>query len=176
VPVARYFVRVGGALAALMLIVSWYCPAPPETFADRPQIIAAAAIRIRSERKWPEKIEFDTSLPMTMMPPPYEASPVIAAAPGPPEDTAGKPSREALAQLSHDTRLAAMQHQAAHAKRKPARPTRSSRVARVPTANRLAGLDTVGCCQFGWRNNWQARPNAVPRKRATPVSTGWLAF
>ena len=62
-PVARYFVFVGSALAALLLIVSWYCSEPPAIFTDRPQIIATAAIRIKSERKWPEKIEFDTSQP-----------------------------------------------------------------------------------------------------------------
>jgi hypothetical protein len=150
-----------------MLIVGWYCPAPPATFADRRQIIAAAAIRIRSERKWPEKIEFDTNLPITT-PLADEGSPVVVEpAPRPPVDTAGKPGREALALLSLDTRLTPMQHQAVRTKRTLARRTRSSRVARVRAANRLAGLDTVG---------WAAGPNVVPRKRATPASMGWLAF
>jgi hypothetical protein len=100
VPVAKYFVFVGSALAALLLMVSWYCPAPPAIFADRSQVITTAAIRIKSERKWPEKIEFDTSQP-TIVPPAGEVSSVAAPpAPLPPEETTGKPVLEALAQLS----------------------------------------------------------------------------
>ena len=131
-PVAKYFVLVGSALAALLLIVSWYCPAPSAIFADRPQLITTAAIRIKSERKWPEKIEFDTSQP-TMVPPAGEVS-SVAGPPAslPPEETTGNARLEALAQLSPDTRLSAARYRAVQIKRRLARTSRSNRVAQGP--------------------------------------------
>jgi hypothetical protein len=173
VPVAKYFVLIGSVLAALLLIVSWYCPAPPAIFADRPQIIASAAIRIKSDRKWPERIEFDTSQP-TIVPLAGEVSSVAGMpAPLPPEETTGEPGLEALAQLNPDIRLSAPQHRAVQIKRRFARTSRSNRVAKVPVADRLARLDAgEACCRSGWANNWQASPNAMSRKYAT----GWLAL
>jgi hypothetical protein len=178
VPVAKYFVFIGSALAALLLIVSWCFSEPPPIFADRPQIIASAAIRIKSERKWPEKIEFDTSQP-TIVPPAGEISSVAAPpAPVPREETTGKPLLEALARLNPDTRLSATRRQAVQTKRRLARTSRSNRVAKVAVANRLARLDAgEACCRSGWVDNWQASPNAMTRKYAAPLwSTGWLAF
>jgi hypothetical protein len=178
VPVAKYFVSVGSALAALLLIVNWSCPAPLATFADRPQIIATAAIRIKSERKWPERIELDTSQP-TIVPPDDVVLPLtVQPAPPLPENRPDKPSLEALAQLNPDTRLTATQHRAVQIKRRFARTSRSNRVANVPVAGRLARLDgDEACCRFGWADNWQSSPNAVLRKRATSSwSAGWLAF
>ena len=177
-PVARYFVLVGSALAALLLLVSWYCPEAPAIFTDRPQVVTTVAIRIKSERKWPEKIEFDTSQP-TIVPPADEVSPVAAPpAPLPPKDTTGKPRLEGLAQLSPDTRLSATRHRAVQIKRRLARTSRSNRVAKVPVADRLARLDAgEACCRSGWANNWQAGSNATSRKYAAPSwSTGWLAL
>jgi hypothetical protein len=160
------------------MIVSWYCPAPPAIFTDRPQVITTAAIRIKSERKWPDKIEFDTSQP-TIVPPAGEVSSAatLPASP-PPEETTGKPLIEALAQLSPDNRLSATRHRAAEIKRRLARTSRSNRVAKFPVANRLARLDAgEACCRSGWANNWRASPNAMSRKYAEPfLSTGWLAL
>jgi len=75
--IARYFLWVGSGLIALLLMAGWYWPSTPSTPAQQ----AAAAetpvertIRIQSERKWPEKMVFDTTIP-TIVPPP---SPVIA--------------------------------------------------------------------------------------------------
>jgi hypothetical protein len=64
---ARYFLYVGGALLALLLIVSAMVPQAPvapstNTAGDLP------AIRINSDRKWPAKVVFDTSAP-TIVPP-----------------------------------------------------------------------------------------------------------
>jgi hypothetical protein len=178
VPVAKYFVFVGSALAALILIVSWYCPEPPAIFTDRPQVIATAAIRIRSERKWPEKIEFDTSQP-TIVPPAGEVSSAAGlTAPPPSEETTGKPRLEALAQLSPDTGPSATRHRAVQIRRRLARTSRSNRVAKVPVSNRLARLDAgAACCRSGSANNRQASPKAMSRIYAAPSwSTGWLAF
>jgi hypothetical protein len=175
--VAKYFMFIGSALAALLLMVSWYCPAPPAIFADRPQIIASAAIRIKSERKWPEKIQFDTSR-RTIAPPVGEVL-SIAAPPAPlsPEETTGKANLQALAQLNPDTRLSVTRHRAVQITRRLARTSRSNR-AKVPVANRLARLDAgEACCRSGWANNWQASPNAMSRKYAAPLwSAGWLAL
>jgi hypothetical protein len=61
-PLARYFLFVGGVLLALLFVVSAEFPQLPvaqmaNTAADLP------AIRIHSDRKWPERIVFDTSAP-----------------------------------------------------------------------------------------------------------------
>ena len=64
-PVARYFLYVGGALLALLFVADAYLPKLPAANmanADLPVI----HIRIQSERKWPERLDFDTGLPMTM--------------------------------------------------------------------------------------------------------------
>jgi hypothetical protein len=68
VPIAKYFVVVGSALAVLLLIASWSWPVPPASFPDQPEIIERAAIRIRSERKWPEKVVLDASKPIITPP------------------------------------------------------------------------------------------------------------
>jgi hypothetical protein len=68
VPIAKYFVVVGGALAVLLLIAGWSLPVPPASFPDQSEIIERAAIRIRSERKWPEKVVLDTSKPTMRLP------------------------------------------------------------------------------------------------------------
>ena len=73
-PIARYFMVVGSALVVLLLIAGWSLPEPPASFPDRPEIIERAAIRIRSERKWPEKIVLDTNQP-TIPPPSIEVAP-----------------------------------------------------------------------------------------------------
>jgi hypothetical protein len=70
-PVLRYFLYVGGALIALLLVFNVLLPQEPATNslisgADRP------AIRIRSDQKWPERVVFDTSqttvAPVTVVP------------------------------------------------------------------------------------------------------------
>ena len=177
-PVARYFVFVGSGLTALLLIVSWYCPEHPASFTARPQLTTTAAIRIKSERKWPEKIEFNTRQP-TIVPPAGGVSSVAELpAPLPPEATTGKPRFEALAQLSPDTRLSAIRRPAVQTKRRLVRTSRLNRVAKVPAANRLAGVNAgEACCRFGSANHWQASPKATARRRAAPLSsTGWLAL
>jgi hypothetical protein len=64
-PIARYFLFVGGALLALLFIVDAYLPKLPAV--DSASMASPAAdipaIRIHSDRKWPERVEFDTSQP-----------------------------------------------------------------------------------------------------------------
>jgi hypothetical protein len=63
-PVARYFLFVGGVLLALLFVFDAYLPKVPVTVTDRTEAGAdKSIIRIHSDRKWPERIVFDTSLP-----------------------------------------------------------------------------------------------------------------
>ena len=62
-PLLRYFVFVGGVLLALLFISDAVLPKQP-----LPGFLNVASseqppVRIHSERKWPERIVFDTSIP-----------------------------------------------------------------------------------------------------------------
>src|SRR3984957_2874343 len=88
-PLVRYFFFVGGALLALLFISNAYLPKPPEMAtadADLP------VIRIHSDRKWPERVVFDTSRPTIV--------PMQTANTG-----AGVPAAATVADLSAKTRL-----------------------------------------------------------------------
>ena len=86
-PVARYFVFVGGVLLALLLLVNAVLPKPPveqeraEASTDKP------IIRIQSDRKWPERVVFDTNLP-TIVPP--QTATIAASVPTPVADVSAK--------------------------------------------------------------------------------------
>jgi hypothetical protein len=96
---ARYFIYVGGALLALLLVVSAelpQAPVPPSTnsAADMP------AIRINSDRKWPAKVVFDTSAP-TVAPTQIASNAADIKTPAATAEVASKTApREALAQLA----------------------------------------------------------------------------
>ena len=59
-PLARYFCFVGGVLLALLFVVDGVLPKMP--VADRVDA-DLPTIRIHTDRKWPEPIVFDTSVP-----------------------------------------------------------------------------------------------------------------
>ena len=65
-PLARYFFYVGGVLLALLFILDAYLPELPVAGREN---IHLPVIRIHSDRKWPERIVYDTSLP-TIVPAP----------------------------------------------------------------------------------------------------------
>jgi hypothetical protein len=98
-PLVRYFLFVGAALLTLLFVVDSCLPKLPP--AERTNAAAnLSVIRIHSERKWPERVVFDTSLP-TITP----ATAGIAEANIPaPAGVAGLPAkvreREAFAQLT----------------------------------------------------------------------------
>jgi len=99
-PLARYFVFVGGVLLALLFLINEMLPQFPE--AERAEASAnKSTIRIHSDRKWPERVVFDTSVP-TIVPVQTamaEAS-VPVLAPTTVADVSAKPrSLEAFAQL-----------------------------------------------------------------------------
>ena len=97
-PLARYFSFVGVALLALLFGVDAYLPKPP--IADSANAANAATalsvIRIHSDRKWPERVEFDTSRP-TITPAPVRMA--EADVPAVTEAAAPARMRDAFAQL-----------------------------------------------------------------------------
>jgi hypothetical protein len=58
-PLARYFGFVGGFLLALLFVADFFLP-KTETFA-KPDKVGGSAIRINSDRKWPERIVFGSA-------------------------------------------------------------------------------------------------------------------
>src|ERR1043166_1742198 len=73
-PLARYFLFVGGTLLALLLAVNAYLPSPVVTGGTAAPVAdpARPMLRIHSAQKLPERIVIDTSLP-TIVPQPAVA-------------------------------------------------------------------------------------------------------
>jgi hypothetical protein len=169
-PVARYFIFVGGTLAALLFIPGWLLPKPPAMFADQSVALDRAVIRIKSAHKWPEKVILDTGQqavkpPVIMDPPASQPS-----VPPPPDKAPDQPNLEAMALLKPDTQPTAINHSTLQIKRGVARTGRLRRVARGPVTDRrtVIGGD---CSRFGWVDSGQASSNAMPPRRA---ASSWL--
>ena len=64
-PVLRYFLYIGGVLLGVLFILDAYLPTLPMPFGVHDQL---PLIRIASDRKWPERVVYDTNLP-TIVPP-----------------------------------------------------------------------------------------------------------
>jgi hypothetical protein len=88
-PIVRYIAFVGSLLVAMLFIANWLLPMDSTLSATSEQA-DKPIIRIKSDRKWPERIVFDTSAP-TIVP---QKSPVTADAP------VTNPPREAFALLN----------------------------------------------------------------------------
>ena len=94
-PVARYFLLVSGFLLALLFLSNEVLPQLPvaervaETGPDK------SVIRIRSDRKWPERIVFDTNMPTIV---PVIAPALVAKA------EAAVPAPAAVAEVSAQAR------------------------------------------------------------------------
>jgi len=174
VPLVRYFVVVTSVLLAMLAVANWYLPSPPP-LPNQAAEIDKTTLRIRSERKWPQKIEFDTAMdpfiaasaPRTVA----SAAPAVAAAPR------EKPALDALAQAKLPEAEIA----------KPKSKTRSVRRAprSTPRVVVAANPPTPGW-SFGWgeptpgpqkqpvdsrqssRNNWFGE-----RNRQNVASRGW---
>ena len=80
-PVARYFLFVGGVLLALLFLVDAYVPSQALVASHAAPSIDRNVVRIRSDAKLPERVVYDTSLP-TIVPPVSKVQ--VAAAPQPP--------------------------------------------------------------------------------------------
>ena len=88
-PLARYFVFVGGALMALLFAFDFFSPkAVADSGIQSAQsagTIDKSTLRIRSEQKWPERVVFDTTHPTVVakVAQTQAAPSVQAALPGP---------------------------------------------------------------------------------------------
>jgi hypothetical protein len=61
-PLARYFLFVGGVLLALVFVTGWMLPKQP--MAESAGLgTEKSFLKIDSDRKWPERIVFDASTP-----------------------------------------------------------------------------------------------------------------
>jgi hypothetical protein len=97
-PLARYFLYIGGALLALLFISDPYLPKLPVADWGNSR---SAVIHIHSDQKWPERVVYDTSLPTVV---PVQIANIEANAPAP-EKVASAPEREAFAQLQPSSQL-----------------------------------------------------------------------
>jgi hypothetical protein len=97
-PLARYFVFVGGVLLALLLITGSVLP-KLTMVESKDAGIERSSLKINSDRKWPERIVFDTSIPTVV---PAETAAVEKAARLPATDMVADVSakvRDAFAQF-----------------------------------------------------------------------------
>jgi hypothetical protein len=97
-PVARYFLFVGGVLLALLFAVDALAPQQVAVASSTAPSVDKAVVRIHSDQKLPEKVVYDTSLP-TIVPP--AAAVQVAVAPTVPaaEIAAHARVRETFAQF-----------------------------------------------------------------------------
>jgi hypothetical protein len=77
--VVRYFLYVGGALAALLLAASAIAP-KPESVNTADSGFDRSVIRIHSQQKLPERVVFDTTAPVPAAVP---VAPIAASVPAP---------------------------------------------------------------------------------------------
>ena len=95
-PLARYFLYVGGVLFTLVFILD-ACLTKLAVSERSP--VNSPVIRIHSDRKWPERIVFDTALP-TIVPAPIAIVEDRVAVPAAITDTSDKErEREAFASM-----------------------------------------------------------------------------
>jgi hypothetical protein len=99
-PVLRYFMFVGAALLALLFVVGTAMPpAPAVEAADASPDLST--IRIHTDRKWPERVVFDTSAPQVSAAAQTASLTPVAAAPQQVADASVKVTpRDAFAQAT----------------------------------------------------------------------------
>jgi hypothetical protein len=148
-PLARYFIYVGGVLLALLFISDAFLPKLPvaeSVSADLP------VIRIHSDRKWPERVVFDTSLP-TIVPAQLAKTQSSIQVPATVADFPPKARvREAFAQLRPSD---AVQAQASDAKKAEPKPPRKRKIAKrraAPPVMLVAQQPRFGF--FDWNSTW----------------------
>ena len=163
-PIARYFIVVGSALAVLLLIACWSLPELPESFPDRPDVISRATIRIRSAHKWPERIVLDTSQP-TIPAPSIEVVPTEHLVARLSDEMTDQARVDSQAKSNPYARPIDAHRRPDRARRKPARALSSTHVAgtrnRSEPPTRGTGEE---CCRFEWADG-PATSRAASRKR-----------
>jgi hypothetical protein len=136
-PLARYFLYVGGALLALLFILDPRLPKLPAADWGNSR---SAIIHIHSDQKWPERIVYDTSLPTVV---PAQIANMEANV-GAPEIVAFAREREAFAQLQPSSQLS-------DAKKREPKLQRQRKIAKRRVAP--PALLEARQVQFGWFGN-----------------------
>ena len=97
-PVARYFLFVGGLLLALLVALDAFAPQQVAVASNAATSIDKTVVRIRSDQKPPERVVYDTSLPRIV--PPAAKIQIAAVPPVPAADaTAQARVRDTFAQF-----------------------------------------------------------------------------
>src|SRR5215468_9728584 len=97
-PLARYFVFVGGALMALLFAFDFFSPkASADIGIHSAGAVDKSTLRIRSEQKWPERIVLDTTQPTV--------APQAAQAPAAPTVQAALPGPDPMAEMTAKARV-----------------------------------------------------------------------
>lgn len=124
-PVARYFLFVGGVLIALLLAIDALVPQQAVVASQAAPSVDKTVVRIRSDQKLPERVVYDTSLP-TIVPPVATAQaprpPVPVAVPAAADNTAQARVRETFAQFVPEAKKPELQRKRKVARTRPAPP------------------------------------------------------
>ena len=102
-PVARYFLYVGGVLLALLFVIDALVPREPVVASNGAPAIERPVVRISSTQKLPERVVYDTSLPIIVP----ATSNMQIAAPQPPALSAQSRVRNTFAQFGPESGQAA---------------------------------------------------------------------
>jgi hypothetical protein len=153
-PVARYFLFVGGLLLALLLAIDALVPQQAIVTSQAAPSVNKTVVRIRSDQKLPERVVYDTSLP-TIVPPlamtAQVTAPVVAPSTVAADASAQARVRETFAQLVPP-----------EAKKPEPQIQRKRKVAKARTPMRLAQpqMRVAQQSHFGffggsnWSNTW----------------------
>lgn len=100
-PVARYFLFVGGVLLALLLAIDALVPQQAIVASQAAPSVNKTVVRIRSDHKPPERVVYDTNVPTIVPPPAVTAQVAVAPATAPAlaDATAQARVRETFAQF-----------------------------------------------------------------------------
>jgi hypothetical protein len=133
IPVARYFLYVGGGLLALLFVVDALVPHEAVVASIGAPAIERPMVRIHSTQKLPERVVYDTSLP-TIVPP--SANVQVATAPTPPATALSAQSRvrDTFAQFVPEQKPAAAEPKqlaSAEAQKPEAQAPKKRKIARV---------------------------------------------
>jgi hypothetical protein len=157
-PVARYFLFVGGVLFALLVAIDALVPQQAVVASQAAPSVNKTVVRIRSDQKLPERVVYDTSLPTIVPPPSMMARAVAPPAPAvaPLADaTAQARVRETFAQFvpaEAKKPEPQVQRKRKIAKSRPAQPMQ---IAQQPRQMRVAQQSHFGF--FGgsnWNSTW----------------------
>jgi hypothetical protein len=144
-PLARYFFYVGGVLLAQLFVLDAYLP--KALVAERANA-NLPVIRIHSERRWPERIVFDASLPMIIPPRIASDESSIPSPPAATDVSVKARERETLAQMQPSN---AKQPQPSNPKKREPRLQHQAKTAKRHTVPQPFLAERQP--QFGWFRN-----------------------